>query len=519
MFRIKVAASLFLVFAAVGSVIYVNMAEAVEATARERVEQRLHIARKSLTRIRGLNDFAVVAKAAQVAAWPQLAQVLTRSPESFADEEGNLPDPDEFSYQVHRLMNAEVLAWKTRFEGLESGKVAATDALADYRKEKPDLFAVVDARGIGVAKASDLAWYGAEVADLRKDHPILGEAVEKGRTLKDIWLVKGAPMTVAAAPVRSGDRVVGAVVLGYRLTDAEARRDKGLVDADVAYFIGERLSQSSSLNATAEDALQKVVAEQKLYADHDPRTTVRFELRGQEHLAFAGPLPGYASAKNVGYVILANLDQAVADAREVLIVIPVAALLGFVLCLGLVLVFFQRFMQPFEEIDQGVLEIINGNMDYWFEIKGKELPGTMSQNLNIMVCQLSGRPLPEDDDATEGEHWAQERMFVEEMDGSNFHTQPVDMAQVAAGQTDGLPPAVVQLVTEDQASYQRRVFEEYTAGLRAAGQPTQGITLEKFVQQLETNAASLRAKYGCSQVRFLVEAGGGRVSLKPVPMN
>ncbi|MCA9559314.1 MAG: hypothetical protein KC583_12210 [Myxococcales bacterium] len=126
MFRIKVAASLFLVFAAVGSVIYVNMAEAVEATARERVEQRLHIARKSLTRIRGLNDFAVVAKAAQVAAWPQLAQVLTRSPESFADEEGNLPDPDEFSYQVHRLMNAEVLAWKTRFEGLESGKLFVT---------------------------------------------------------------------------------------------------------------------------------------------------------------------------------------------------------------------------------------------------------------------------------------------------------------------------------------------------------------------------------------------------------
>ena len=37
-------------------------------------------------------------------------------------------------------------------------------------------------------------------------------------------------MTVALAPIRKGTVTVGAIVVGFRLTDAEARRDKALVD-------------------------------------------------------------------------------------------------------------------------------------------------------------------------------------------------------------------------------------------------------------------------------------------------
>ncbi len=521
MFRIKVAASMFLVFAGVGAVVYVNVAEAVEADARTRVEQRLRIARRALTRIRQLNDYALLAKTEQVASWPQMAQILDKRPEAFADAEGTPPDADEFAYQVHRLMNAEVAVWRTRFEGLAAGKVPASAELGDYRIERPDLFKVVDARGIGVADAVDAAWFGADQkhGDLKKAFPALTQVIEQGDSVKDLLEFENALMTVAAVPVRSGDRILGAVVLGYRLTDAEAKRDQGLVDAEVAYFVGPRLNQSSSLATGAETELQKQVAAQKLYASPDDGKPHDITLNGYDYLAYTGRIPGYATASAVGFVTMGNLSAALAQAEAVLWVIPVAAVLGFLLSLGLVLVFYQRHLEPFEEIDQGVLEIINGSMDYWFEIKGKDLPGTMSQNLNIMVCQLSGRPLPEEDNATEGEHWAGDRMFVDEIDGSNFHAEQVDIARVAAGDHEGMPPAIVRLVNEDEATYQRRVFQEYTDGLRHNGQPIDGITFDKFAAQLVTSAEALKGKYKCGQVRFLVENQNGRVSLKPIPMN
>ncbi|MGK0359671.1 MAG: hypothetical protein ACI9U2_001977, partial [Bradymonadia bacterium] len=52
---------------------------------------------------------------------------------------------------------------------------------------------------------------------------------------------------------------------------------------------------------------------------------------------------------------------------------------------------------PFEDMDEGVMELISGNRDYWFESKrgGLGLSNTMGQNLNILVCILAGRPVPD----------------------------------------------------------------------------------------------------------------------------
>ena len=68
------------------------------------------------------------------------------------------------------------------------------------------------------------------------------------------------------------------------------------------------------------------------------------------------------------------------------------------LALALVLFFFQRFLKPFGALEAGILDIIHGNHEHWFDLKGKSLPAVMSHNLNIMVCHLTGRPLPDDDE-------------------------------------------------------------------------------------------------------------------------
>ncbi len=540
MFRTKVVAVLAVVFLLSGALIYWRASDLVESETRARVEQRLQIAKRNLEHVRQLRDYAVVARAQEIAETPvtssvsNLAKILSTPPETYADPEGNLPNDNDYRYKLHQAVNEELAAWTKKLEAQAADPAKRGDGLADQRAGKPELFRVVDAEGIGMASNHDLAWFGQrdEKGAWVPADSAYGEAqaavkqvLADGKPVKDLWIVGGSPMTVAVAPIRKGTATVGAVVLGFRLTDAEARRDKALVDADVAYFVGDHLSQTSSLGTQAERAAKKLLIDQGLNKEgKGGRGVVEFQFRDDTYFAVVGALSGYATAPRSGFLAISNYDAALDRAwgwsrgmSEALpLYIWLVPIFGLLVTLGFFVGFFEQFMTPFDEIDRGVLEVINGDLDYWFEIPGKDLPGTMSQNLNIMVCHLSGRPLPEDDDDVGGEHWAEDRMFVDELDSSEFSAEPVDAAAVAAGETAGLAPAVVQLVREDEESYLRRTFREYTQGLQAKGEPVQGITFEKFEATLNGNAEALREKYGCTSVRFLVDVGADRVSLKPV---
>ena len=94
---------------------------------------------------------------------------------------------------------------------------------------------------------------------------------------------------------------------------------------------------------------------------------------------------------------------------------------AIVLALFLIAVLVQRYTASFVDIDQGVLEIINGNLDYWFEPESGTVAKNMAQNLNIMVCHLSGRPLPdEEDDAVKPQHWVRDQLFVDSIDDEDL---------------------------------------------------------------------------------------------------
>lgn len=402
MFRAKLAGSLLLVFIGVGSVIYVNLADATLNRARAQVEARLNSAEKAVFKSRQLSAHAALAKAHQVAHWPQMARILTRTPESFAGEDGIAPSAGEVMLQVHRQMNEEIFVWTARFKALAEGKIEPTAELHDLQTARPDYFAVVDAAGIGVARVGDDAWYGPEAASLAVQHPGLLSAAAKGKAFLDVWQVNNAPMLVAVAPVRQGERAVGAVVLGYQLTDSEAKSDKAAVAVDVAYFVGDRIQRSSSLSPKSERELAALAGTAKLLTP-TTRSTQTIVIGGKQHLVRLGRLSGFQSDQSIGFLVLTDVDAAIHAAQGPLNIIFLACGLGFVLCLGLALLFFRQFVKPFEDMDEGVMELISGNRDYWFESKGggKGLSSTMGQNLNILVCILTGRPLPDDESGSE----------------------------------------------------------------------------------------------------------------------
>jgi hypothetical protein len=77
----------------------------------------------------------------------------------------------------------------------------------------------------------------------------------------------------------------------------------------------------------------------------------------------------------------------------------------------------------------------------------------------------------------------------------------------------GAPPPA----GDPQAEWQA-VYEEFIRTKRECGEPTDGLTFEKFQQTLKKNRDALIQRHGCKRVKFSVYVKEGRASLKATPV-
>ena len=82
---------------------------------------------------------------------------------------------------------------------------------------------------------------------------------------------------------------------------------------------------------------------------------------------------------------------------------------------------------------------------------------------------------------------------------------PIDDAAIAA-----------RLAAEPENAYHARVYQEYVAAKRSAGEDVSNIPQDRFLQRIQGNAKNLAQRHGVAQVRFQVQADGGQVILRPV---
>lgn len=86
----------------------------------------------------------------------------------------------------------------------------------------------------------------------------------------------------------------------------------------------------------------------------------------------------------------------------------------------------------------------------------------------------------------------------------------------------GAPPAAPEPLAADgdgdDEEHWREVFREFLRVRGECGEPTQGLTYERFRAKLDANRASLKAKYGCRTVRFQVHLKDGKAALKATPI-
>jgi hypothetical protein len=99
----------------------------------------------------------------------------------------------------------------------------------------------------------------------------------------------------------------------------------------------------------------------------------------------------------------------------------------------------------------------------------------------------------------------------EKEDATMVGEPPPALLAAATGQNPALKPG-------DEMSEWNAVYEDFIRTKRQCGEPTEGLTFEKFQQTLKKNRDTLIQKHGCKRVKFSVYVKEGRASLKATPV-
>jgi len=408
---------------------------------------------------------------------------------------------------------------------------AISTALEDRGQmgRRPELVAVTDERGRIIARNVDPnAHY---MRDLGTEFPSSRFAL-RGDCVTDIWQYDALVMDVAACPVVKEGQVVGSLVVGFDISNGQAKADKARFGREIGYFMKGRLYSTSLEGATAPgggpakqmaDAVAPALTQ--AVSTQTPSNRIPVKIGEEDYLAIVAPLPGQIQAHDGAYVIMASVTQAlqpVGAASSVLI----CTILGLILVAVVGLVLSNHFLKPIEQVEDGVLRVINGDVNHRLEIESAEIGG-LAYRINQLINTLTGVEETDEEGGGGDEGGggrpggAPQRPTTGAGPGGGGGMAAAAPGGEALSVGETAAPAAVdtaKLAAEPEASYYARVFKEYVDAKRSLGEKVDQITQDKFLEKLKASEKSLAQKYGVGSVRFQVAVSGNTVSLRPVPL-
>ena len=394
---------------------------------------------------------------------------------------------------------------------------------------RPSVAILIDDRGVGWARSDNATW--SDKVKFGESYPIIQLARRQG-VVHDLVLMDDglSYYFVAVVPIRSGDRHLGSIMVALPVDEKLTGELARSVGADVTLVVDDKPVQSTLKGEDYDRFVRKAL---EGLAGEDRYRMVRFGDERYEADSFYYYRPDRASEAVVsGMGVM--LDRKIEDLRVVLTgdkrmelgafttvktLIPILGGVTFLVGILLILLLIRNFTSSFEQIEQGIHEVINGNHEFQFNFQFKEmLADSMAQSLNLMVAVLTGRPSPDDDGETE--RWV-ESLLIEDRE----HTDAVaaaarPSAQVSMGtRAAGFPERTrEELAREPAEQYYKRLYADYVAARGAVGENNDRVTYVKFVEKLVKNEKALKRKYDCRIVRFNVLLKEGKVVLSPVPI-
>lgn len=392
----------------------------------------------------------------------------------------------------------------------------------DQGEPKPDIMALTDATGdlvvlLDVDNPLPKAWKQGE--ELK--YPALGLALSQRTSASEVWdYEKEGLMKVGVAPLIDPESGVttGAVVIAYAMSARNAQEQQAILGADVVYFHGERIYATSFTRGAGEEdtklqsqltaALGKSDLGKSALTEQAGRTLIDVTIGGGSYVVTAArmprftskPLPAGYAPPQTGAMVMMSLPAAMAPLRIVRTSILLLGVAAFVLAVLAVVITAKRILHQADEIEDGINDIVNGNLERSIRPVGAELDG-LAHALNVMLARLLGRPEP-------GEEAYDEHGNLIQNAPVNFDNEDLSPADAAA----------LSLAQEPEPAYYNRIYNEYIQARQQVGESIAGISYENFVTKLRFNESNLRSTYQCSAVRFRVVVKDDKVTLKPVPI-
>ena len=348
---------------------------------------------------------------------------------------------------------------------------------------------LIDKDGFGVADSQDPKW--SHVKDYTLKHHLVKKAMTQKTVFEGLDLISGEYHAVLAAPLTYMGQVVGVVEVGDPLDEALLGQWQKLVGISSVVVVNGKVAASNM------DAKQvgKIT-----HANGDALITSKGDVNLYGKNSKVWIKKSYKVSKGqkekVEIYLVKDTEALTSGFASAKLYYSLILLVLILLAIGFVASFYKEFITPFETIDQGLHEIVNGNADYEFPYDFKDkLANTLSNSLNLTIMVLQGKPLP-DEDGQEG--WGDD-------DISDTSRLSVDLSQVEKA----------ALLKEPRDKYFERLFKEF---IKAKGDPdnTRELDFNRFVQKIIRNENKFKTRLDAKEIRMVVVIKGKEVGLYPV---
>lgn len=255
-------------------------------------------------------------------------------------------------------------------------------AMSKYARLAPSMVLFVDAQGVALGRNGSALMRGDKMAEA---YPSLGESLKTGHTASDVWLNRQRQEQFLAsyAPVRGDDgAIVGALVIGTPLNDERVSRTSDLTSGralvvGVTSGGGKQIEIISKGDQANGDLLSLVQSGPVLDAAGGALGTGGLSVLTQaskDYVIGVAPLEGYGSGTTAA-LIAAVPASLIASMTTLLWPVFAVGGLGILLVIAGGVVLGNYISQPIAEMEEGLLQIMNGKTDLRFQLEHEDLGG------------------------------------------------------------------------------------------------------------------------------------------------
>lgn len=369
----------------------------------------------------------------------------------------------------------------------------------------PSLVMLLDSQGRSLGRNGSSLGRGDNLAKL---YPGVMDAIKNGRSGIDVWVngERNDQYLVAYAPVRDeSGAVVGLVAGGLPLSDELSR----VAEETTGHGVKLVVLKDDELQVAASSAVVSEALEAAIHGPAKDSVKTAFEsghpttISVDNDIITATPVTGRASKARVAIVTASPSSRIESIDSKILPAILGVTVLGLILVVASGWFLGTYISRPINELEEGLLAILNGQADKRFQLDHPDLGG-----LAFRIDQLLNQLMGVEEDTTDDEG----RVSLPSP-AARYGDAAVSDPNLASQQ--GPDPA--KLAAEPADAYYARLYAEYVAAKKKLGEATDHITLEAFKAKIQGMEQEASGKHG-KPVRYAVDAREREVVLLAIPL-